>query len=71
MADLTASAVLHTALSYDNYGTSQATPATVATILPELRDNCRKIAMLEAKIDYLANALARIEAKLDVKDPLR
>jgi hypothetical protein len=62
--------VLHSPLFYDNYGTPQVTPATVASILPELRENCRRIAVLEAKIDYVAGALARIEAKLDGRPDL-
>jgi hypothetical protein len=62
--------VLHSPLFYDHYGTPQVTPATVASILPELRENCRRIAVLEAKIDYVAGALARIEAKLDGRPDL-
>ena len=57
--------VLHSPLFYDNHGIPQVTPATVASILPELPENCRRIAVLEAKIDYVAGALARMEAKLD------
>jgi hypothetical protein len=57
-------------LFYDNYGTPQVTPATGASTLPELRENCRRIAVREAKIDYVAGVLARIEAKLDGRPDL-